>query len=161
VTSNTVLQADFDTPAWRERRDAHLEVWLKGDQDAIALVQMLGNLSEFWDDLIDRDKELTDVRVHLALTTAVLQLPGNPWWGQAQVCLHPILVVAINAWMDANVLQRREASHDRMLAFFLRDMVHEIVTMMTYLVGGWEHLRKHSLEIREFLFHETFEEWTP
>jgi hypothetical protein len=31
--------------------------------------------------------------------------------------------------------------------------------MMAYLVGGWAHMRKVSLDMREFFIHESFDDW--
>jgi hypothetical protein len=144
--------------SWRIARDERLSKWLLGDEQAIELVQMLGNISEVWDDLID-EESVPDEQVHLAMTAALLHLPRNPWWARAQPFIHPVLIMATNAWLDSVDMERSDNPKLKERAFCLRDMCIEVIPMMAYLVGGWAHMRKVSLDMREFFAHESFDDW--
>jgi hypothetical protein len=47
----------------------------------------------------------------------------------------------------------------RNLAFHIRNLGIELYIATAFLLGGYDYMRKVSLEIRTFFAFETFEEW--
>lgn len=149
----------WDSPAWRELRDQHLRRWLLDDAAAVACVVLISSISETWDDLIDRDRRLDPASINQAFVNALLVLPNNPFYATHRAFLEPVMLLAINAWLDAEVLVREPAAQWRMLAFYLRNYLAEIIQACACLQGGWQHMRAISLEVRAFLAHETYFDW--
>ena len=99
---------------------------------------------------MDADRVLVGVFVKLA---------ANPFWLKFRHLIEPIIIIAVNAWMDANELAKRDDEKLKQLAFHIRNYSTEIAMMCAFLVGGWEHVRKVSAEMREFFQHESYSEW--
>ena len=149
----------WDSEEWRAERNEHLLKWLRGDHQALAFVLTVSQIAETWDDLIDRDQPITADAVNRAFSLALVELPVNQFYRTHEGMLYPLIATAINAWLDANALELSTERARREAAFHLRNFGHEITLMAIRLVGGWEHLRSVSLEVRLYFAHEDFEGW--
>lgn len=155
----TTPSPEFDTPAWRSLRNKKLAEWI-GNDAAVDFIQDFAHVCEVWDDLIDRDRELTDNEIHAAFWVLVTELPLNPFFDQFKRQLIPLLVTGINAWMDANEMERSPLRNDRVFAYVLRDWYMEFVSYVIYLARGREYLREVSLDVRAFFTnHETLDDY--
>jgi hypothetical protein len=150
------LNPDWDTPQWRELRDQRLIRWLR-DPDAVACVLTLSGIAEVWDDIIDNDNP-APARVNRAFTDALVSLQFNPFYTRHQNMILPVVVVGINAWLDANELEGGD-TNQRMQAFYLRNYSYEVASIIAACALGWDGLRAVSLEMRSFFSHETYQEW--
>lgn len=145
---------DFDSPEWRTARDSHLRAWLLGNTHAVDFILQLGEVAEVWDDLIDGDPVPPD-RLHGAFVTALFELTGNPFFCQHSLYLRPLMMAGMNAWLDSVELEKREDSWSRIWAYSLRDYYMELVPACAMLVGDYNHMRRVSIEVREFFQAET------
>lgn len=148
----------FDSPEWRGDRDANLKAWLCGDTHAVNFVLQMAEVAEVWDDLIDGDEVPTD-RLHGAFVTAMFDITGNPFFCQHSVYLRPLMMAGINAWLDSVELEKRKDQWSTVWAYALRDFYMELVPACALLLGGFEHMRRVSIEAREFFQAETLEEY--
>lgn len=148
----------FDSPEWRKQRDANLLRWFLGDENAVNLFRDFAEVSETWDDLIDKDKPLTDADVSRAFECMLLHLPTNPLYLRYQGWFTCLSVLTVNAFHDANAWQNG-TSDQKHSAHYLRKMIIEFACLIAFCVGGFQHMRKVSLEIREFFYHEPYEQW--
>ncbi len=119
----------------------------------------LSTVIEVWDDLIDRDREPTAGEVNNAFVLALFDLQVNPFFVRHRAYLLPLLMSAINAWMDSTQMERGADTHERMWAFFLKDAGRELFIQCAHLTGGFAHMRAVSLEMRRFFTHETYQDW--
>lgn len=149
----------WGSPEWRGERDRKLQEWLRGDMEAARCLIELSTAYEVWDDLIDRDKPVTDDLIHSGFLAALVCLNENRFWQAFQGRLMPLVITGINAWMDANVLEKGQTDKERALAFYIRNYCYEMVSMAAYCVGGWSWLRQVSLEMRMFFQHESYFTW--
>jgi len=148
----------FDSAEWRAERDRRLLEWV-GDPWAVRWIVGFGDVCEVWDDLIDGDKTVTDEDIHRVFWALLTEMPLNPFFDRHKHQLVPLLVSGINAWMDANHLERG-SPNDRVFAYVLRDWYMELVAFVIFLTRGREALRLVSLEVRRFFtHHETLEEY--
>ena len=154
---SAVLQWDSDD--WRNVRNEKLLGWMCGNRAAVDTVIGLSTIAETWDDLHDGDNPPTKDRINEAFVLALVKLQINEFYKANEAIFYALTVSAINAWMDANELQKSGDTHKRMLAYHLRNYGREITLMAVYRAGGWDHLRRVSLELRAFFEHETFESW--
>lgn len=147
----------WDSPAWRELRDRKFAEWFGAD--GAACLVLLSTVSETWDDLIDKDVQVSSEDVTHAFTIALIKLELNPFWQKHKTTLFPGVIMSVNAWLDANDLMLSRSTHYRMQAFYLRNLFAEMAQIVAFCHGGFEHMREVSLAIRTFLNHETFEQW--
>lgn len=155
----STLPLTWDTPAWRQLRDAKLRDWLLGDELAVDCALMISNALEVWDDLIDRDQALDAATINKAFWDLLITLPNNPFYARHRARLEPLLIATINGWLDAEALVKRPEEHWRWLAFYLRNTGNEMIPACAFIVGGFANMRRVSLAMREFLAHETFADW--
>ena len=148
----------WDSDAWRNTRDVKLLHWMLGNEDAVRVCTQTSHIAEVWDDIKDGDRRPTEYEVAHAFESAMIRLQTNPFYLANHAMLTAVIVIAVNAWHDSEDLKQGDIDH-RMHAFFLRNMGLEIASMCAFLVGGYDHMRKVSLEMREFFRHEGFKEW--
>jgi hypothetical protein len=148
---------EFDTLGWRKQRDAKYREWIR-DPAAIAFVTLLGDTAELFDDVVDKDKPVTDAAVARVLFFVLTDLPVNPFFERHKLQLVPLMHMAINAWLDANDLEKGDKT-DRARAYVLRDLMIEVVMHTVFLLHGRQRQRELSLEIRQFFLHETFDQY--
>jgi hypothetical protein len=126
---------------------------LKGDITAIAFCEMLFRISQTLDDLIDRDKPVSDDAIYMAFFEALIALPGNPFYRANELFLRPIMASALQDWRDSTILERQGDRHGRTLAFVLRDQLTSLVIQVAGIVGGVQWMHEISSDIRRH-FHE-------
>ena len=149
---------EFDTPEWCALRDKKLAEWV-GDPEALRFIVMFGDTCELFDDIIDRDKDITDAHAVRVLFAVLTELPFNRFFEAYKHQLVPIIITGINAWLDANELEKG-SEHEQVFAYVLRDWYVELISFIIYVLRGPEYLRAVSMEIRHFFtHHETLEEY--
>lgn len=149
----------YDSPEWRAERDANYARWFYGDEGAIAFLHTVSHVIETWDDLIDSG-DVEHYRIHGAFVAALVFLPTNPFFSQHSGYLVPVMMTAINAWIDScNIERSAQNEDDSIRAFALKDIGIELWTQVAFLVGGYDHMRAVSEEIREFLMQDKFSTW--
>jgi hypothetical protein len=146
------MSKEWHEESWRLRNK-----WFLGNQEAIAFISVFFDAVELWDDLIDKDVEISDDHINRAFVGLMFVLPANDWFVAHRGHYLPLILMAINAWFDANELAKSERQSLRNVAFHLRNAGIEIHLATAFLVGGWEHMRKVSKQIREFFAFEEFE----
>lgn len=147
------------TEEYRKQRDEHRKKWLLGNAEAIEFVQTLTNIAEFWDDVKDNDKPITDDEMDAAFLGALFQLPANQFYSSNYKFFQSLMMSSVNAWKDSNHFMYCDDEKLRRLAFQLRFMLFEVTKMSAFLIGGWKHLREVSPQICEFYAYESFEDW--
>ena len=146
---------EWDSAAWRRARDAKLLEWL-GDPDAVQAILAVSTAAEVWDDAYDRDKEPD---MDAAMTALFLVLPMNRFWAAHQNWFTPIITVAINAWMDARVMEKSDDQTQRAEAFVLRNFGIELALLAIFILRGFAVMRALSMDVREFFRHQSFRQW--
>lgn len=145
--------------AWQEQNQINKQHWCLGNQNAIAFLNCFFDAVELWDDLIDKDVTIEDEHVNRVFTSLMFTLPANPWFAANYTYYQPLIMASINGFHDANEMCKSDKQHLRNLAFHIRNFGIEIHIATAFLIGGFEHMRKVSREIREFYAFETFDEW--
>jgi len=152
------MTPEFDTEDWRKLRDTKLLEWT-GDTSAVWFIRQFGDICEVFDDLIDKDKPVTDADIARTLFVALTELPINPFFDKYKYQLIPIIVTGINAWLDANKLEKG-SPNDRAFSYVLRDWYAEVIAYVVYICRGRDYMRAVSMEVRSFFtHHETLEQY--
>lgn len=147
----------FDSPEFRQLRNQKLMEWI-GDQHAIVFFLMVTSASEFFDDLIDRDKPVTDETIVGQMFSLLIDMHTNPFFSANKQRLLPIMETAANAWLDSNELQK-SGPVGASRAFVLRDLTIEVLLATIGIVRGRAYLRSVSCDVRNFFVHETLEQF--
>jgi hypothetical protein len=150
---------EYDSPEWRNERDVFLAEIIK-DSDALAFLGIMGEIAEIWDDLIDRDKPVSNHEINRAFWLAIVGLQANPFYAKHQAMLLPLMAAGMNAFMDSAEMEHGD-TQDRATAYVLRDAYLEVVSMVIGIAQGFEAMREHSAKVRRYLMvsHETFDQY--
>lgn len=144
---------------WQQKNQELKRKWFLGNEQAIRFINGLFYCVEVWDDLIDKDVPVTDTQINEVFTELMFFLPCNDWFIDHRNYYLPLIMMAINGFHDANAMVSSEQKHLRNLAFHIRNLGIEIHIATAFLIGGRDHMRAVSREIREWYAFETFEEW--
>lgn len=120
---------------------------------AVAFCEQLFRISQVLDDLIDKDKPVSEVTITRAFWLALIELPANPFYRQHEPYLRPLMASALQDWTDATTMERAGDEHGKHLAFVLRDQLTAVVIQCAYLIGGYSWMQGVSEHIRRH-FHE-------
>jgi hypothetical protein len=86
-------------------------------------------------------------------------MPLNPFFDRFKAQLIPILITGINAWLDANELEKG-SDNDKVFSYVLRDWYAELIAFVICLARGRDYMRAVSMDVRAFFtHHETLEEY--
>lgn len=111
---------------------------------------------DFWcfthvlDDLVDKDKSPSTEEVALALAQFVTALSINPFYQQHSASLYPLIMSAINRWIDGDAMDRSENPKRRVHAEVVRCGDIDLFLHIAFLTGGWEHMRALSDRVRSY-----------
>jgi hypothetical protein len=131
--------------------------WLLGDNDAHIFCAALWDLCLVWDDLIDKDKPISDTDINTAFISALITIPRNPFYQKNMHELVPIMQTYIYDWLDANAMEAEAKSE---IAYVIRSGMGNIVTTCARLVGGDIWARSISLEVRTELYgNENYQQY--
>lgn len=144
---------------WLKQNQVNKHRWCLGNQNAVDFLNCFFDAVELWDDLIDKDVKIDDSHVNRVFTSLMFTIPSNPWFMANYAYYQPLIMASINGFHDANEMCKSDKKHLRNLAFHVRNLGIEIHIATAFLIGGFEHMRKVSREIREFYAFETFDEW--
>ncbi len=144
---------------WQLQNQANKQRWFKGNQQAVNFINQLFYCVELWDDLIDKDNEITPDRINECFTMMFVGFAGNDWFIANRAHYLPLIIMAINGFKDSNKMDKDKDEKIRNLAFHIRNLGTEIHIATTFLIGGFEYMNEVSEEIRRFFAFESFKEW--
>jgi hypothetical protein len=139
----------YDSPEWRQARDAKLLEWFGGNQSAVNFLVILSSIAELWDDLIDGDKLPPKEEIDKIFWGALVELPTNEFFQQNKAFFMPLIIQAITAWRDSTALEK-EGERGRAYALTLRDTHLLMAPMIVLLLRGEAAAREVSLEMWKY-----------
>jgi len=131
--------------------------WLKNDKDAVDYVELVCAAAHFWDDLIDRDQDLSDDEINKAFFQMLVRLPRNPFYRKHFDHLNSILLNAVSNWQVATKLERDGGDYETSIAFVLRSSYVDLVTQSALLIAGQQWACKVGEEARRLTHGETYQ----
>lgn len=138
--------------------DMRLE-WFKGDESAVALYETVRVIAHTWDDLVDKDQEVSSADVNRLMQMALVTLPLNPFFQKYSSTLYPVLVVAVVSYIASTKLERKGDDHSLELAHFLRYAIYMLPLMSMVLAGGLDHGVEMLEKGASTMIRERFEEF--
>ncbi len=137
--------------------DSHKALFMEAcqnDAQAVDFLMRLARLYRVWDDLYDGNREHSGAEISECFADAMFGLMDNKFFAAYRDQLWPQIVIAYNAWMDANEWAKCGDQEKEYCAHFIKNYCDEIVMLCAFLIGGREHMRKVSLMIREQLMRK-------
>jgi hypothetical protein len=133
--------------------------WFGGNQDALNMYRALVHLSHVWDDLVDKDKEVSERDINLAFGSCLLYLPTNPFYRAIQDQILPMWVVVLSSYETANKFERDKDEHGIEIAHSLRYAAGQIIAYAVHVCIGPDKAREDLPEVWKTIFHERFDEY--
>lgn len=146
------MLADLGTP------NVSLVQILRGDREAVRLVQAIVRIFHVWDDLIDRDGPVSDDDVHQAFWLALCDIPANPFYRRHLSTFQPLIEMGTLSWWAANEMERSERRAEREVAFSVRSQIAEVTTAAAMLLGGVDWARACGPAIKRLAYLDSLEE---
>lgn len=115
-------------------------------QAAADFLWAVARLAREVDNLQDGDKGSPDVA--FVVRVLLVDVGDNAFFLRHRVPLMAGMLMALNAWEDANAWQHVKDVVRRGHAHVLRDALTELLLLVAFLLGGHGHQREHSLSIR-------------
>jgi len=109
-----------------------------GNQNIFHVFQCVRFLVHVWDDLIDKDKEVTDRDINQAFKIALVDLPANPVYRLVQQDLLPLWVTVISAYETANEFEAQGTAAGLEISHILRFEAVQILNYLMIAVLGYE-----------------------
>lgn len=120
-------------------RDKYISIYdnlvnVLGNSDAAKLCYEYFIVAQYWDDLIDRDVELTDKEIHDAFITLSISIPSNNFYRAYAHKILPIIETTIYKWLSANRYEDKcESLHK---AYMLRAGIYDLFSMCYIILHG-------------------------
>lgn len=107
----------------------------KGNAEACTLAMNIISVLHIWDDLIDKDKSLTDEEINGAFLTALVSIGGSTLW-TPDIAANMFNVYL--RWHDANVIEKRKQATDNELAkaWMLRAGCYDLFVLLAVKLYG-------------------------
>lgn len=122
----------------------------QGNQEAKELSFKILELAHTWDDLIDKDKQVTDEAINKAFMIAMFELSQYPLWRTAGLDHHMVNVYL--RWRDATRIENDKSSSDDDLikCYMLRAGFYDIFVIIAFHLFGLEWCDKVGVKVRKF-----------
>ena len=133
--------------------------WFNGNEDAANMYQMLVDLSHTWDDLVDKDKEISESNINNAFLIALVYMPMNPFYKLIQEQITPMWMSVISAYQVANKLEKENDEHGIEIAHGLRYAAGHIISYMVNVCLGYERAQEVLPEVWKKVVFERFEDY--
>lgn len=133
--------------------------WFGGNQYALNMYRDFVDLLHTWDDLVDKDKPVSEVEINRAFLTCLVYLPANPFYRSIQEAILPMWVVVVSSYEAANKFEVDKDPHGIEISHGLRYAAGNIIAYAVHACVGAEKAREVLPEVWKAIFHERFDEY--
>lgn len=105
------------------------------NQSAVDLIGQAWSACETWDDLIDRDKPVSEEDINKLVTWALFDVQQNQVY-QDNPSLAFILRVTVSNWLASNKLEKSNDREQRITAYTLRCCPYDFFVAVVLCVSG-------------------------
>ena len=133
--------------------------WFGGNQDALNLYRMLVDLTHTWDDLVDKDKDVSEAKINNAFLIALVYMPTNPMYKLIQEQMMPVWLLVVSGYQVANKFEKDKDEHGIEIAHNLRYTVAHIVVYLIQICVGYEKAQEILPEVWKHMVCERFDDY--
>ena len=131
--------------------------WFGGNQDALNLYRMFRDLSHTWDDLVDKDKPVTEAEINNAFLICLVYMPANPFYQRIQAAVLPMWITVVSAYQTANSFERNKDEHGVEISHTLRYAAGNIVAYAVHVCVGQEKAAEIMPEVWKSIVFERYD----
>lgn len=128
-----------------------------GNKDALAFLNMISKIAHVWDDLYDRDREVSRDEINAVFWCALIELPANAFYREHESVLRPVIAQSILNWTIANQFENNDERLE--IAYIIRSSYIDVALVSALLIGGPEHAAKVGVGLRAWNHGETPKEY--
>jgi len=133
--------------------------WFGGNQDALNVYRMFVDLLHTWDDMVDKDKPLTEAAINNAFLICLVYLPSNPFYRKIQDQILPMWLIVVSGYETANKFERDKDAHGLEIAHGLRYAAGNIMAYIVHVCVGPEKAREFLPDMWKAVFYERFDDY--
>jgi len=133
--------------------------WFGGNQDALNMFRMFVVMSHTWDDLVDKDKDVSEKEINNAFLIALVYLQANPFYRSIQEQIWPMWMTVVTAYETANIFEREKDPHGIEIAHSLRYAAGHIIAYAVQVCVGPEKAKDILPEVWKNIFYERFDDY--
>jgi hypothetical protein len=133
--------------------------WFGGNQDALNVYRMLVALVHTWDDLVDKDKPVTEAEINNAFLIALVYLPSNPVYRAIQDHAIPLWATIVMAYETANKFEREKDEQGLEIAHNLRYATGHLVSYIVETCVGHDMAKEIVPEVWKTIVDDRFEDY--
>jgi hypothetical protein len=135
--------------------------WYRGNENAVQLSLDIYAVIQTWDDLIDRDNEVSNDDINETFRKLIYTIPTNPFYAAHAHELAPLFHDMMLQWMVANQMEADQKPGDLEKAWMLRAAVYQVFVYISSLavdaawaaVAGVDIWRSYGETLEQFI-HE-------
>ena len=116
-------------------------------------------MSHTWDDLVDKDKNVSESEINNAFLIALVYLQANPFYRSIQEQIWPMWMMVVTAYETANKFEREKDPHGIEIAHSLRYAAGHIIAYAVQVCVGPEKAKDILPEVWKNVFYERFDEY--
>jgi len=140
-------EVETDLPPWDQKVASYEDMFL-GNRDAIHFMTVVSAWTHLYDDLIDKDKEVSDDFIHKVMWDIMVGLPLNRFYVENAALLAPITATGILNWRGANDMEASGSKEELYIAHATRYSINDLALMVMTLLGGPEHAARYARDAR-------------
>lgn len=133
--------------------------WFGGNVDAFNMYRMFIDLAHVWDDMVDKDKDLTEDQANNAFLICLVYLPSNPFYQKIQRDIMPMWISVVSAYQTANGFEKAKDEHGIEIAHNLRYAAGHIIAYAVNVCVGSEKAKEVLPELWKDIVFERFDDY--
>jgi len=133
--------------------------WFGGNEDALQMYRMFVDLLHTWDDLVDKDKDVTEAKINNAFLICLVYLPCNPFYQTIQRDVLPMWISVVSSYETANKFEREKDAHGIEIAHGLRYVAGNIIAYAMHVCVGPEKAAEYLPEMWKCVVAERFDDY--
>ncbi len=149
-------QSSRTAPPWgKASRESMLEI-MAGNEDAVSMMSAIAVWSHVYDDLIDKDKPVSDYHIHQAMWILLAELPLNPFFKAHEDSFRPILMAGVLNWHAANQMEKSGCVEQLRISHAIRYSVSDVAYLAMIFTGGMDHAIANASKCRLLMQYDTW-----
>jgi len=130
-----------------------------GNVDALNMYRMFIDLSHVWDDMVDKDNQLTEDQINNAFLICLVYLPSNPFYQQIQRDIMPMWISVVSAFQTGNKFEKDKDEHGIEIAHNLRYAAGHILAYAVHVCVGPDKAKEVLPELWKDIVFERYEDY--
>jgi hypothetical protein len=139
--------------------DAKRLEWFGGNPDGVDILKMFTLLLHTWDDIVDKDKEVSEDQINKVFAICLIYLPLNNLYRQIQYQIIPMWITIISSYETANKFERDKDEHGIEISHGLRYAAGNIIAYAIYVCVGPQKAKEFIPEMWKTVVFERFDDY--